>query len=181
MSEETNGAPAAPEDSRAVPEGASASREELLLDAKEDVLDFLEGLLDAMELAGDVSAELMGDGIASEISGTDAELLVGPRGQTLDAIQELVRTAVQSQAQARIRVALDIGGYRAKRAADLDREVREMAAKALADGTDVGLEPMSAYERKIVHDTVGTIEGVTSLSEGQDPRRRVIIKIDHQP
>ncbi len=178
MSEEINEAPAAPEDPPAAPENPPASREELLLDAKEDVLDFLEGLLDAMELAGDVSAELTDDGIVSEISGGDAELLVGPRGQTLDAIQELVRTAVQSQAQARIRVSLDIGGYRGKRAADLEREVRETAARALSEGADVALEPMSAYERKIVHDTVGTIEGVTSLSEGQDPRRRVIIKID---
>lgn len=171
MSEEINEGPA-------VPEEGPAGREELLLDAKEDVLDFLEGLIDAMELDGDVAAELVNDGVASEISGTDAELLIGPRGQTLDAIQELVRTAVQSQAQARVRVSLDIGGYRGQRAADLEREVREMAAKALAEGADVPLEPMSAYERKIVHDTVGTIEGVTSLSEGQDPRRRVIIKTD---
>ena len=181
MSEENNDTLVSGDADTGSPEPEPAepvSREEVLSDAKEDVLDFLEGLLDAMELDGDVSAEVVDDGIAAELIGADAALLIGGRGQTLDAIQELVRTAVQNQAQSRIRVALDIEGYRGRRAAALELEVRELAERALAEGGEVALEPMSAYERKIVHDTVGTIDGVTSFSEGQEPRRRVILKTD---
>jgi len=152
--------------------------EEVLEDAREDALDFLEGLLDAMEADGDVVADITEDGaIAAEITGGDGGLLIGSRGQTLEAMQELLRTVVQRQAQTRVRVTLDVEGYRERRKEAVRRLAEQMAERALAEG-EVELDPMNAYERKIVHEAVAGITGITSVSEGQDPRRRVLIRRD---
>lgn len=153
--------------------------EEILEDAREDALDFLEGLLDAMEADGDVVAEILDDGtVAAEITGGDGGLLIGSRGQTLEAMQELLRTVVQRQAQTRVRVTLDIEGYRDRRRDSVKRMAEQMAERALDEG-EVELEPMNAYERKIVHETVAAIDGVSSFSEGQEPRRRVLLRRDN--
>lgn len=150
--------------------------EEILEDAREDALDFLEGLLDAMEADGDVVAEITDDGaVAAEITGGDGGLLIGSRGQTLEAMQELLRTVVQRQAQTRVRVTLDIEGYRDRRRDSVRRLAEQMAERAVEEG-EVELEPMNAYERKIVHETVAGIDGVSSFSEGQEPRRRVLLR-----
>ncbi|CAN5829380.1 KH domain-containing protein [soil metagenome] len=160
------------------PDADSIDREEILEDAREDALDFLEGLLDAMEADGDVVAEITDEGaIAAEITGGDGGLLIGSRGQTLEAMQELLRTVVQRQAQTRVRVTLDIEGYRDRRRDSVRRTAEEMAERALGEG-EAELEPMNAYERKIVHETVAGIEGVSSFSEGQEPRRRVLLRRD---
>jgi spoIIIJ-associated protein len=152
--------------------------EEILEDAREDALDFLEGLLDAMEADGDVLAEITDDGtVAAEITGGDGGLLIGSRGQTLEAMQELLRTVVQRQAQTRVRVSLDIEGYRGRRRDSVRRLAEQMAERTLEEG-EVELEPMNAYERKIVHETVAGIDGVSSFSEGQEPRRRVLLRRD---
>ena len=152
--------------------------EEILEDAREDALDFLEGLLDAMEADGDVVAEITDDGaVAAEITGGDGGLLIGSRGQTLEAMQELLRTVVQRQAQTRVRVTLDIEGYRDRRRDSVKRLAEQMAERALDEG-EVELEPMNAYERKIVHETVAGIDGISSFSEGQEPRRRVLLRRD---
>lgn len=151
---------------------------EVLEDAREDALDFLEGLLDAMEADGDVAAEITSDGaIEASIDGGDAGLLIGTRGQTLDAMQELLRTVVQRQAETRVRVVLDVDGYRARRREAVLRQTEEMLRVAREDG-ESELEPMSAYERKLVHQAIAEIDGFSSFSEGQDPRRRVRIKRD---
>lgn len=158
-------------------EGAAAADGELLEEAREDALDFLEGLLDAMELDGEVVVEMnLEEGsLQASIEGEDLGILIGRRGQTLDGVQELLRSAVGRQAQARIRVNLDIEGYRARRREAVEKLAREMAERAIEEG-EVELDPMPPYERKVVHDTVATFEGVTSFSEGEDPRRRVIIR-----
>lgn len=153
--------------------------EEILEDAREDALDFLEGLLDAMEADGDVIAEITDDGaVAAEITGGDGGLLIGSRGQTLEAMQELLRTVVQRQAQTRVRITLDIEGYRDRRKDSVKRLAEEMAERAAEEG-EVELEPMNAYERKIVHETVAGIDGISSFSEGQEPRRRVLLRKDN--
>jgi spoIIIJ-associated protein len=153
-------------------------RGEILEDAREDTLDFLEGLLDSMEVDGEVTASIEEDGsIRATIDGGDGGLLIGNRGQTLDAIQELLRAAVQAQAQTRIRISLDVEGYRERRREAVRRQAEAMAERAAAEG-EAALEPMNAYERKIVHETVATIEGVSSFSEGQEPKRRVLIRRD---
>lgn len=153
------------------------SEEELFEAAREDALDFLEGLIDAMEIEGDVAVAIVPGGISASIEGEESGILIGRRGQTLDAIQEILRGAVQRVARARVRVALDVEGYRERRRDALEEEARKMAERALEEG-EVELEPMPAFERKIVHDVVGEIEGVTSFSEGEEPRRRVVIARD---
>lgn len=166
-------------DAPAFPSGESdLDSEDLLEDAREDVLDFLEGLLDSMEADGDVSAEITADGgIDASIDGGDAGLLIGSRGQTLDAMQELLRTVVQRQAQGRVRVTLDVDGYRDRRRSVILEQAQEMATLALAEG-ESECEPMTSYERKLVHQAVSEIEGLSSFSEGQEPRRRVRMRRD---
>ncbi|HEX2178907.1 MAG TPA: RNA-binding cell elongation regulator Jag/EloR [Actinomycetota bacterium] len=160
------------------PEEDVIDPQEILEDARDDALDFLEGLLDAMEADGDVSADILEDGtVAASISGGDGGLLIGSRGQTLEAIQELLRTVVQRQAQTRVRVTLDVEGYRERRREAVRRMAEQAAERAIEDG-EVELEPMNAYERKIVHETIAGIDGISSFSEGQEPRRRVLIQRD---
>jgi spoIIIJ-associated protein len=150
---------------------------DVLEDAREDALDFLEGILDTMDLDADAAVEIEDQALSASVSGPDVGLLIGRRGQTLDALQELLRNVVQRQAQTRMRITLDIEGYRERRREVLQQQAKEMSQRALEDG-EVELEPMSAFERKIIHDAVAEIEGVTSFSEGQEPRRRVVLRAE---
>ncbi len=153
-----------------------AQLEQIMADAREDALDFLDGLLDAMEVDGEVDARVEENGqLLVEITGPDSGLLIGRKGQTLDAIQELLRTVIQRQARTRLRIQLDVEGYRDRRRTSLEEKASEAAEGAL-QGDEIELEPMSAYDRKIVHDTIAGIEGVRSFSEGAEPRRRVVIQ-----
>lgn len=158
-------------------EGSDGSQE-ILEDALEDALDFLEGLLAAMDSQGEVGAEITEEGgIVAWIEGDDVGALIGSRGQTLDAIQELLRSVVQRQAQTRVPVLLDVEGYRQRRREAVRREAELMIRKALDEG-EAQLPTMSAYDRKTVHEMVAATEGVSSFSEGQDPARRVRILRD---
>ena len=156
------------------PEEEAESEEERLAIAQEDALDFVDGLLEAMDVDGDASVEIRERRVYVSVEGSEAALLIGHHGQTLDAIQELLRSAVQRQVRARVWVTLDVQGYRERRRESLRERAREMASRALDEG-EVELEPMNAFERKIVHDAIGEIEGVTSFSEGEEPYRRVVI------
>jgi spoIIIJ-associated protein len=161
---------------------ASASEEgdeydDELEDARDEVLDFLDGLLEAMGVEGEADADVVEDGIDAWIDGEDLGLLIGRRGQVLDALQELVRIAVQRRLMERVRISLDVAGYRQRRRLALEQRAEEMARLAIEDG-EVKLEAMSAFERKIVHETVARIEGVRSFSEGEEPRRCVVIEAE---
>jgi spoIIIJ-associated protein len=138
--------------------------------------EFVEGLLRAAKLEGEVTTSIDGDSAVVAIAGEEMGLLIGRRGQTLDAVQELTRTAVQHRLKARVRVLVDIEGYRARRQASLAEYATAMAERAKARGTEIELEPMSAYERKIVHTAVAEVEGASSYSEGEEPLRKVIIR-----
>jgi spoIIIJ-associated protein len=150
------------------------SEDERLVIAQEDALDFIEGLLEAMDVDGDATAEIRDRRVYVTVEGEESALLIGHHGQTLDAIQELLRSAIQRQLRSRVWVTLDVQGYRERRKEALQERAREMAARALDEG-ELEFEPMNAFERKIIHDTIGEIEGVTSFSEGEDPYRRVVI------
>lgn len=108
---------------------------------------------------------------------SDLGLLIGPKGQTLSSVHELSRAVLQRRAPGRHdgRVRIDIGGYRQRRREALARFVRDQAAAVLESGVSRALEPMNSVDRKIVHDTVNEIDGVSTLSEGMDPNRRVVI------
>ena len=171
---------ATPEDEPEDAVDSGEAHEELPSATPEDVIataeEFLRGLLGAMELEAEVEASADGRRVNIEISGSGLGLLIGRRGQTLDALQELVRTAVQRRLRARVRLLVDVEGYRSRRKASLEEYARAMARRAKERGTEIELEPMNSYERKIVHDAVTDVEGATSFSEGEEPDRKVIVR-----
>jgi len=139
---------------------------------------FVEGLLAVMGLdEASATVVLLDDDTAEvQVTGGDLGLLIGPRGATLLALQDLARTVVQRKTGARTgRLLLDVAGYRQKRKQALERFTHKLAQDVVAHGTPVALEPMSSADRKIVHDTANAIEGVTTSSEGEDPRRHVVL------
>ncbi|MEA2507880.1 MAG: spoIIIJ-associated protein [Actinomycetota bacterium] len=142
----------------------------------ETAREFVAGLLEAAELEAEVLSSVEGGSAVIEVTGEAMGVMIGRRGQTLDAVQELTRTAVQHRLKARIRVLVDIEGYRARRQASLADYATAMAERAKARGTEIELEPMSSYERKIVHTAVAEVAGASSYSEGEEPQRKVIIR-----
>ena len=139
--------------------------------------DFTRGLVDAFDLGAQVDTVIEDDTVLVEVTGDNLGLLVGPRGVTLTAIEELVRTVVQRQTDGHgARIHVDVAGYRAKRRDALEEFTRKLAAEVLETGRSKRLDPMSASDRKVVHDTVAEIDGVATESEGEDPRRRVVLR-----
>jgi spoIIIJ-associated protein len=117
------------------------------------------------------------DGIYVSVEGDNLGLLVGPKGATVEALQELTRTVVQRHTDEHTsRIVVDVGGYRERRAAALRQFVLDAAADVLRTGVPEALEPMSPSDRKIVHDTVNELEGLATTSEGVEPRRYVVIR-----
>ena len=142
--------------------------------------EFLSGLVAAFGLNGTVTSEEVDEAVEVRIEGDDLGLLIGPKGRTLWAIQELTKTVVQRQQGGGLstRIRVDVAGYREKRRAALERFTQDAAAAVLESGQARALEPMGAADRKVVHDTVNDIEGVATRSEGEDPRRKVVIVPD---
>ena len=159
-----------------VPPARSGSSEDLLVQEGDIAGDYLERLLDLLDYDGDIDLDVeAGRAIVSIDGGDDLEKLVGPRGTVLESLQELTRLAVQQETGVRSRLMLDIAGWRAGRRAELADLGRTTAEKVVATGEKVRLHPMTPFERKVVHDAVAAIEGVHSESEGEDPRRRVVV------
>lgn len=120
--------------------------------------------------------QIDGDRLLVDVTGDELGLLVGPRGRTLDALQELARTVIQRRGEeGSTRVVVDVAGFRAKRTAALEAFTRRIAQEVLERGEAQALEAMSAADRKVVHDTVTTIDGVHTSSEGTEPTRYVVI------
>ena len=138
---------------------------------------FVAGLVEEFDLDGDVSVvEIDEDTVEIRVAGDGLGLLIGPKGQTLQAVQDLARTAVQRRVPtAGARILVDIGGYRERRRTALERFTKEQASLVVSTGEARALEPMSPADRKVVHDTVNSIDGVRTTSEGEEPRRRVVI------
>jgi spoIIIJ-associated protein len=146
-------------------------------DAVEMGEEFVTGLVGAFGLECQVSAnDLDGDMVEIAVEGDDVGLLIGPKGHTLAAIQELTRTVVSRKSgDAHPRLVVDVAGYRKARREALERFTRDVAGQVVASGVARVLEPMPPPDRKVVHDTANTIAGVATTSEGEDPRRRVVI------
>jgi spoIIIJ-associated protein len=140
--------------------------------------DFLETLLDIADLDGDIDVDVDGDRAAVAIvdseEGRVPRRLVGPDGKVLDALQELTRLAVQSATGERSRLMLDVAGHRAERRTALVSVAREAVAEVKASGEKKSLAPMTAFERKVVHDEV-LAAGLSSESEGTEPHRHVVV------
>lgn len=156
--------------------GAEAGPDDLLVQEGDVAGDYLERLLDLVDYDGDIDLDVeVGRAIVSIDGGEDLEKLVGTRGAVLDALQELTRLAVQQATGVRSRLMLDIAQWRAARRTELTDLGRSTAAKVLDGGEPVRLAVMTPFERKIVHDAVAVVEGVVSESEGEEPRRRVVV------
>lgn len=145
--------------------------------ATEAAEEFLTGVAGHFSERVEVThRELPEDIIEILVTGDDLGLLIGPKGQTLSALQELTRTVVQRKVPlSRTRIMVDVSGYREARREALERFTRQVAAEVIASGQARELEPMSAADRKVVHDTANDVDGVTTSSEGEDPARRVIL------
>ncbi|HKY56676.1 MAG TPA: R3H domain-containing nucleic acid-binding protein [Aeromicrobium sp.] len=137
--------------------------------------DFLEELLDIADLDGDIDIDVDGDRATVSIVGGNLDHLVGVGGDVLDALQELTRLAVYRETGERSRLMLDVAGFRAARRAELENIGLEAVEKVKATGDPVSLEPMSPFERKVVHDVVSAA-GLISESEGVDTGRHIVVR-----
>jgi spoIIIJ-associated protein len=141
--------------------------------------DYLEQLLDLLDYDGDIDLDVEASrAIVSIEGGEDLDKLVGTRGAVLEALQELTRLAVQQETGTRSRLMLDIAGWRAGRREELRDLGKATAERVLSSGERVRLQPMTPFERKVVHDAVASVKGVHSESEGEDPKRRVVVFLD---
>jgi spoIIIJ-associated protein len=139
--------------------------------------EFTRGLVAAFGMEAGISAAVDDEILLVEVKGENLGLLVGPRGATLQAIEELVRTVVQRRTGGHgMRIHVDVAGYRAKRREALAAFTRQLVEKVLESGREQVLDPMPPPDRKVVHDTVGEFDGVETASEGEEPRRRVVIR-----
>ncbi|MCB1016867.1 MAG: Jag N-terminal domain-containing protein [Acidimicrobiales bacterium] len=156
-----------------------AMSEDVTVDEQAEIIEgFLDGLVEAFGVDAEIRRERVDDeNVELDLVGADLGLLIGPKGRTLWAIQELSRTVVQRQASGTHhgRVRVDVGGYRQRRKEALERFTRQVAQEVLDSGVARSLEPMGAADRKIVHDTVNELDGIATTSEGEEPRRRVVI------
>ncbi|MGC4934466.1 protein jag [Gordonia sp. DT30] len=138
--------------------------------------DYLEQLLDVLDFDGDIDLDVDGDrAIVSIDGGDDLAKLVGRNGEILDALQELTRLAVQQVTGDRSRLMLDIARWRADRRERLARIGTDVAERVRDNGGREAMDPMTPFERKIVHDAVAAVDGVMSESEGVEPKRRVVV------
>ena len=150
----------------------------LLVQEGDIAADYLERLLDIIDYDGDIDLDVENDRAVVAIVGAGLQSLVGPHGETLDALQELTRLAVQQKTGSRSRLMLDISGHRQARRNELGALAAETARSVLDSGDPVRLTPMNPFERKVVHDVIATIDGVRSESEGEEPQRQVVVLID---
>ncbi|GHF26519.1 MULTISPECIES: protein jag [Streptomyces] len=140
--------------------------------------DYLEGLLDIADLDGDIDMDVEADraavSIISDSTSRDLQKLVGRDGEVLEALQELTRLAVNRETGDRSRLMLDIAGFRARKRQELTKIGAQAADEAKSTGQAVRLDPMTPFERKVVHDAVAAA-GLRSESEGEEPQRRVVV------
>lgn len=160
-------------------EGGDRSTKEGAVDPEqvaEEARRFMQGLVDAFGLSGTAAIRRDGDDVEIAVDGSDLGLLVGPRGTTLQAVQEVARVAAQRRLgdhDTRLRV--DVAGYRQRRREALGQFARQVAAEVVESKTARRLEPMSSADRKVIHDVLAEFDGVATRSEGEDPNRRVVI------
>jgi spoIIIJ-associated protein len=160
----------------------STTKERVMMEASEQesvAVDFFTGLSEAIGLETSVAATLTEDNVLQiDVDGSEVGLLIGPGLHTLDALQEIARHVVQREADDREygKVQVDVAGVRVTRRAALEAFVVTTAERAREEGVTIPFEAMSSNDRKIVHDTIAGLDGVESASEGEEPRRRVVVR-----
>lgn len=154
----------------------SDDRPSLSLEEQADVArEFLEGLVEAYGLEGSVSTSIEDDVIIADVEGDQTEAMVGVRGSVRSAIHELTRTVVQRYSQDTARIRLDIAGYAERRRKALAIYAEQLIDQLMEEGGEIMLEPMSPADRKVIHDAAAEHGGVTSYSEGEPPKRYVVL------
>lgn len=149
---------------------------EVLEQKLEIARQFVAGVLERLEVEAALELRMDDDGMGYiHIVGDELGLVIGRRGQTLDALQFLTNQAANRQGGAWVRIVLDAGGYRERRAEALEALAARMADRAVRQGRKVALEPMNAFERRIIHMSLAEDDAVETESEGEDPYRRVVI------
>jgi len=144
------------------------------------VTSFLEQIVESFPLKDvEVSAEEKDGTVFVTVSGEEASYLIGKRGETLNSLQYLAGLVLNNGEEKYSRITLNINGYREKREKTLEALARRLGNQALRTGRSVTLEPMAPYERRIIHATVQGIDGVSSTSVGEEPRRKVVISSDN--
>jgi spoIIIJ-associated protein len=138
--------------------------------------DFVEGLLDVLDVDGDITTWVDSTGGHVDIEGAKLGFMVGQEGEVLAALQELTRLAVLRQTQRWVRITIDVNGFKAQRREQLVALARSTSERVARSGQYEELEPMTAFERKIVHDVASAVAGVASESIGEEPNRRVVIR-----
>ena len=138
--------------------------------------DFVEGLLDALDVDGDITTWVDVAGGHVDIEGSKLEFLVGREGEILAAVQELTRLAVLRQTQRWVRITVDVNGFKARHREEIAAMAREVAQRVASSRQEEELEPMTSFERKIVHDVIADVSGAESNSIGEDPNRRVVVR-----
>ena len=136
---------------------------------------FITGLLEAFGLEGTVETRIEDDVLYIEVEGAQTEALVGNKGSVMQSVHELTRTVVQRKTYGAPRMRIDIAGYRARRREALKIYTAKLAAQVIEEQDEAMLEPMNAADRKVIHDAVAEIDSVRSFSEGDEPRRAVVI------
>lgn len=150
---------------------------DLLDDQADAAEDFIEGLLETIGIEGEAEADFGEDDIIIvRVSGPDMAVLIGRHGATLEALQDLTRAAVQHATQERAFLMVDIEGYRERQRERLEGQAMRAAERVKASGTPARMDPMSSYERKIVHDALAREDGVMTVSEGEEPDRHIVIR-----
>ena len=170
-------------ESTGIPADTTADDDAADVDVHDDLVaegdaagDYLERLLDILDYDGDIDLDVEGErAVVSIVGEGDIEKLIGSQGEVLNALQELTRLAAGLETGTRSRLMLDIAGYRARRKQELAELGRTTAQQVLESGVAARLGAMNPFERKVVHDAVAALDGVTSASEGEEPRRRVVI------
>jgi len=139
------------------------------------VTALLDEIVDALDLDAEIVVDETDDEIAAKVEGDELGLLIGRRGQTIDAVQLLCyRVAFRGRGE-RKRVSVDAAGYRERRRETVERQADRAAERALETGKEIELEPMSPTERKLVHDHLKDRSGLETFSEGEEPDRCVIV------
>ena len=179
VEEKKPAAPAAEEKPVEQPAPAVEKKPAATGDKAEQITAFLTGLMEHLDNDARPVITLGEDGSYQvELVGSDLGALIGRRGETLDAIQQLTNYSVNRGQNKRVRIHLDAENYRAKREETLERLARKTAGKALKYHRNMTLEPMNAYERHVIHAALQDYDGVTTYSTGTEPNRRVIVAVE---
>jgi spoIIIJ-associated protein len=154
---------------------ASDGHSGLPAEPAERVRAILERVVDALEVEADVEVDEDPEQIVGRVDGEDVGLLIGRRGQTIDAVQLLCYRAAFRGLQERKRVVVDAAGYRERRQEAIERQADRAAERALKTGKEIELEPMTPSDRRVVHQHLKDLAGVETFSEGDEPERCVIV------